>query len=117
VLATEVVFEPRSEREGTSHTEPDLSVPLLLEGLMPGFDLSKGHPFLNRAWVKRAACLDHPELDWFSRTERMKNAVRAVCDRCDVRSECLTFAIENDELGIWAGLDQRERRQVKREVA
>jgi hypothetical protein len=34
-----------------------------------------------------------------------------------VRGDCLTAAIENDELGIWAGLDQRERRRIKREVA
>jgi WhiB family redox-sensing transcriptional regulator len=84
---------------------------------MLGFDLQDGYPFLNRAWMKRAACLAHPELDWFSRVERMKNACRAVCDECVVRGECLTAAIENDELGIWAGLDQRERRRIKREVA
>jgi len=98
-------------------TELDLSVPSLLEAPMSGFALPNGSPFLDQAWVKRAACLDHPELDWFSRADRMKNACRALCEKCVVRSECLTFAIENDELGIWAGLDQRERRQVKRAVA
>ena len=84
---------------------------------MTGFDLSSGYPFPERAWMKRAACLEHPDLDWFSRSERMKHACRAICDECVVRSECLTFAIDNDELGMWAGLDQRERRRVKRNVA
>jgi len=84
---------------------------------MSGFDLSNAHPLLGRTWAKRAACLERPNLDWFSRAERMKSACRAVCEGCVVRSECLSFAIEHDELGIWAGFDRQQRRRMKREVA
>jgi WhiB family redox-sensing transcriptional regulator len=82
------------------------------EALMARIDVSQADQWLDRAWVKRAACAGHPELDWFSRSERMKNACRQVCAACAVRSECLAFAIANDETGIWAGLEQHQRRRL-----
>ena len=40
---------------------------------------------------------------------------KKVCGSCDVRSECLDYALENDErFGIWGGLSERERRKLKR---
>ena len=38
-----------------------------------------------------------------------------VCVGCDVRSECLEYALANDErFGIWGGLSERERRKLKK---
>ena len=35
--------------------------------------------------------------------------------RCEVRSECLEYALANDErFGIWGGLSERERRKLKK---
>ena len=40
-----------------------------------------------------------------------------MCVSCDVRSECLDFALGNDErFGIWGGLSERERRRLKKWV-
>jgi WhiB family redox-sensing transcriptional regulator len=37
---------------------------------------------------------------------------------CPVRGECLAYALEHDErFGIWGGLSERQRRQLKREAA
>jgi WhiB family transcriptional regulator, redox-sensing transcriptional regulator len=34
---------------------------------------------------------------------------------CEVRVQCLDYALENDErFGIWGGLSERERRRVKK---
>ena len=33
---------------------------------------------------------------------------------CTVRHDCLRYAIDADEFGIWGGLDQDERRNLKR---
>ena len=34
---------------------------------------------------------------------------------CEVRSECLEYALKNDErFGIWGGLSERERRRLKK---
>src|SRR5262249_55456553 len=97
-------------RTGRPSTGRGLPVSVVPRGLMSDVDLPFGDQGLNQAWVKRAACAGHPEWDWFSRGERMKRACRAVCAECVVQSECLAVAIASDEIGIWAGLEQRERR-------
>jgi WhiB family redox-sensing transcriptional regulator len=39
---------------------------------------------------------------------------RRICGICPVRNDCLEYATEADEHGIWGGLDQDERRNLKR---
>ena len=40
---------------------------------------------------------------------------KKVCLTCDVRGECLEYALINDErFGIWGGLSERERRKLKK---
>ena len=40
---------------------------------------------------------------------------KRVCLTCDVRQECLEYALANDErFGIWGGLSERERRKLKK---
>ena len=40
---------------------------------------------------------------------------KRVCRSCEVRAECLEYALENDErFGIWGGMSERERRRLKR---
>ena len=42
---------------------------------------------------------------------------KRVCRSCDVRAECLEYALEHDErFGIWGGMSERERRRLKREA-
>lgn len=37
-------------------------------------------------------------------------AVKRICEECPVRSPCLDFAYQNDGIGIWGGMSERERR-------
>jgi WhiB family redox-sensing transcriptional regulator len=39
---------------------------------------------------------------------------REICGGCAVRTQCLDYAVETDEFGIWGGLDQDERRNLRR---
>jgi WhiB family transcriptional regulator, redox-sensing transcriptional regulator len=40
---------------------------------------------------------------------------KKVCLSCDVRAECLEYALAHDErFGIWGGLSERERRKLKK---
>ena len=42
---------------------------------------------------------------------------KRVCMSCEVRAECLEYALEHDErFGIWGGLSERERRRLKRQA-
>ena len=70
-------------------------------------------------WQVRAACRG-PNTDVFyppSTPERKKDQLKresrakAICARCEVRQECLDYALGIKEPhGIWGGLTERERR-------
>jgi len=41
-----------------------------------------------------------------------------VCKGCEVREQCLDYALANGEkFGIWGGLSERERRRLRRQRA
>jgi WhiB family redox-sensing transcriptional regulator len=41
-----------------------------------------------------------------------------VCSKCEVRLECLDFAITTrQQEGIWGGLNPKERQRLRRRVA
>jgi hypothetical protein len=40
---------------------------------------------------------------------------KEVCAECPVRTKCLEYALETDQRhGVWGGLDEHERRELKR---
>jgi WhiB family redox-sensing transcriptional regulator len=68
------------------------------------------------AWQDQGLCAEigGDEL-WFPEKGGSTAAAKRVCRSCPVRSECLEYALANDErFGIWGGLSERERRRVKR---
>jgi WhiB family redox-sensing transcriptional regulator len=43
---------------------------------------------------------------------------KRVCRSCEVRAECLDYALEHEErFGIWGGMSERERRGLRRRLA
>lgn len=45
-------------------------------------------------------------------------AAKQVCLLCDVRNQCLKYALDHDErFGVWGGLSERERARLKKGVA
>ena len=74
-------------------------------------------------WRHRAACRDEdPELFFPIGTPgpallQIEEA-KAVCRRCDVREQCLQWALETgQDAGVWGGLSEDERRALKRRRA
>jgi WhiB family redox-sensing transcriptional regulator len=44
-------------------------------------------------------------------------AAKAVCARCPVVHECLSWALETgQDAGVWGGLTEEERRQLRRDA-
>lgn len=43
-------------------------------------------------------------------------AAKAVCRSCPVSSQCVEYAMRNDEDGIWGGMGQDERRKLRRRL-
>jgi len=74
-------------------------------------------------WRHRAICRDEdPELFFpvgNSGPALLQIAeAKAVCERCPVVSECLTWALETgQDAGVWGGMSEDERRSLKRRRA
>ena len=71
-----------------------------------------------RRWQEQANCLGvDPDLFFPERGASTKEA-KAVCRGCEVRAECLEYALcHGEKFGIWGGLSERERRRVRRQRA
>ncbi|NLF05129.1 MAG: WhiB family transcriptional regulator [Actinomycetales bacterium] len=68
-------------------------------------------------WQERALCAQTDPEAFFPEKGGSTREAKRVCTGCEVRSECLEYALANDErFGIWGGLSERERRKLKRRV-
>jgi WhiB family transcriptional regulator, redox-sensing transcriptional regulator len=69
-------------------------------------------------WQDRALCAQTDPEAFFPEKGGSTREAKKVCRGCEVRAECLEYALEHDErFGIWGGLSERERRRLKREAA
>ena len=70
------------------------------------------------AWQDQALCAQTDPEAFFPEKGGSTREAKKTCRGCDVRAECLAYALERDErFGIWGGLSERERRRLKREAA
>ena len=73
-------------------------------------------------WRDRAACRDEdPELFFPVGTTgpalvQIEQA-KAVCRTCPVVAPCLAWALDGNVSGVWGGMDEDERRSLKRRAA
>ncbi len=66
-------------------------------------------------WQERALCAQTDPEAFFPEKGGSTREAKKVCLSCDVRGECLEYALANDErFGIWGGLSERERRKLKK---
>jgi WhiB family redox-sensing transcriptional regulator len=76
---------------------------------------------VEEAWRVRAACATvDPDLFFpvgvTGPAVGQIAAAKAVCAGCDVRADCLEFAITtNQEYGVWGGTSEEERRALRRQ--
>ncbi|ADP83820.1 WhiB family transcriptional regulator [Pseudofrankia inefficax] len=66
-------------------------------------------------WRERAVCAQTDPEAFFPEKGQSAREAKRVCAGCEVRSECLQYALDNDErFGVWGGLSERERRARRR---
>jgi WhiB family redox-sensing transcriptional regulator len=66
-------------------------------------------------WQERALCAQTDPEAFFPEKGGSTREAKKVCVSCDVRAECLEYALLHDErFGIWGGLSERERRKLKK---
>lgn len=67
------------------------------------------------SWQDRALCAETDPEAFFPEKGGSTADAKRVCRACEVRAECLEYALANDErFGIWGGLSERERRRLQR---
>lgn len=74
-------------------------------------------------WRHKAACLtEDPELffpvgNTGPALQQIEDA-KKICQRCEVREQCLAWALEaGQDHGVWGGMSEDERRAIKRRAA
>jgi WhiB family transcriptional regulator, redox-sensing transcriptional regulator len=67
------------------------------------------------AWQSDALCARTDPEAFFPEKGGSTRDAKKICTSCEVRSQCLEYALQNDErFGIWGGLSERERRKLRR---
>jgi WhiB family redox-sensing transcriptional regulator len=96
--------------------ESDISWPaegrIELQGDWGPFD---AHDQQEQDWQERALCAQTDPEAFFPEKGGSTREAKLICAGCEVRAECLEYALAFDErFGIWGGLSERERRRLKR---
>ncbi len=74
-------------------------------------------PVSRDQWQDRALCAQTDPEAFFPEKGGSTREAKKICLGCEVRSECLEYALAHDErFGIWGGLSERERRRLKRGI-
>ena len=69
-------------------------------------------------WQDLSLCSQTDPEAFFPEKGGSTREAKKVCRGCEVRAECLEYALENDERwGVWGALSERERRRLKRDRA
>jgi WhiB family redox-sensing transcriptional regulator len=69
----------------------------------------------DRGWQSRALCAQTDPESFFPEKGGSTREAKKICLNCEVKADCLSYALANDErFGIWGGLSERERRRLKR---
>jgi WhiB family redox-sensing transcriptional regulator len=72
-------------------------------------------PVLPEPWMDGALCTQFDPAAWFPDGQGASNhEAKKICSSCDVKAECLTYALEHhEEFGVWGGTSPLERRRMR----
>ncbi len=67
------------------------------------------------SWQADALCAQTDPEAFFPEKGGSTRDAKRICQGCEVKAQCLDYALANDErFGIWGGLSERERRNIKK---
>jgi WhiB family redox-sensing transcriptional regulator len=75
--------------------------------------MSRTEPDRAEDWRESAVCASTDPALFFPDKGGATKAAKAVCSGCDVRPECLAFALDNFMDGLWGGTTPSERRRIR----
>ena len=66
------------------------------------------------AWMKDGRCGEADAEAWFPEKGGSSRPAESVCRGCEVRAECLDYALDRAiPFGIWGGKSTKQRRRIK----
>lgn len=90
-------------------------VRLGVPGVRQGIDSDSQAPGGVLSWQVDSLCAQTDPEAFFPEKGGSTRDAKKICTSCEVRAQCLEYALENDErFGIWGGLSERERRKLRR---
>ena len=67
------------------------------------------------AWQTDSLCAQTDPEAFFPEKGGSTRDAKKICQSCEVKTQCLEYALQNDErFGIWGGLSERERRKLRK---
>lgn len=70
---------------------------------------------IGQEWKLSGLCAQTDPEVFFPEKGGSTGEAKRICGGCEVRSECLQYALATGEhFGVWGGLSERERRQLRR---
>ncbi len=81
---------------------------------------------VDELWQRKAACKGPQSAMFFppshfekkDEKERRERQAKSICAQCNVKADCLTYAMDiREPHGIWGGLNETERRVMLARIA
>ena len=67
------------------------------------------------SWQTDSLCAQTDPEAFFPEKGGSTRDAKKICTSCEVRTQCLEYALQNDErFGIWGGMSERERRKLRK---
>ncbi len=68
-------------------------------------------------WTEFAAC-QYVDADlWFPVKGGLPRRAKRICMDCEVRAECLDYALRgNEQYGVWGGTSEKQRRRMRADL-
>ena len=77
------------------------------------FTTPEASPDSDYNWRDDALCARTDLEAFFPEKGTSNHDAKKICSNCEVRAECLEYALQNGEqFGVWGGLSERERRKL-----
>ncbi len=98
--------------ESSNRVPNDWFIDPLLLGVAKAYSDPENNPL---SWQADAVCAQTDPEAFFPAKGGSARDAKRICQGCDVKQQCLEYALANDErFGIWGGLSERERRKLKK---
>ena len=103
---------PSEERSASTEVRTS-SNPQRVGGAVVDVTLETVDPY--QPWQESSRCKDFDPEIFFPEKGGSSREAKRICADCEVRLECLNYALRRDErYGVWGGMSERERRRLKR---